>query len=88
VIDGLPGHRDDHAGGIGRVLARLVPVDPAAVEGWHELHPAEGKLVRSPDVHAVARRALIGAELRQLIRGDDRRLMPLRQGDGVAEVIP
>ena len=43
--------------------------------------------MRSPDVHAVARRALIGAELCQLVSGDDRRFMALRQRDGVAEVI-
>src|SRR5207247_741666 len=87
VIDGLSADRHDDAGGIGRVLAGLVAFDPPAVKRGHELHFAERELVRATDVHPVTGRALIGAELRQLVGRDDRRLVPLRQRHGVAEVV-
>ena len=53
----------------------------------HEFHSSERKLVRPADVHPVTRRALIGTELRQLVRRDDGRLVLLGQRDRVAEVI-
>ncbi len=41
----------------------------------------------SADVHGVAGRALVAAELSELERGDDRRAVALRQRNRVAEVI-
>ena len=57
------------------------------MERGNELHLPEGKLMCSADVHGVAGRALVAAELSELERGDDRRAVALRQRNRVAEVI-
>src|SRR2546428_11263733 len=57
------------------------------MERGDELHSPEGKLMCSADVHGVAGRALVAAELSELERGDDRRAVALRQRNSVAEVI-
>ena len=64
-----------------------VALHSAAMERGNQLHAAEGKRVRAADVHGVRRRALIGAKLRELVCGDDRRLVPLGEGDRVAQVV-
>jgi len=87
VVDRLPAHRNDHTGGIGRVPAGCVTLDLPAVKRGHELHGAEGELVRAADVHGVTRAALIGAELRQLVRRHDRRPVFLRQRDRVTQMV-
>src|SRR5216684_3066053 len=87
VIDGFPAYRHDHPAGIRRVLPGWIALDPATMEGRHELHLPKGKLMGSADVHGVAGRALFAAELRELERSDDRRAVALRQRNSVAEVI-
>src|SRR5207245_548705 len=87
VIDRLAADRHDDTGRVGRVPAGLVAFHPAPVKRGDELHSSKRKLVRSTDVHPVTGGALIGAELRQLVRGDDGRLVFLREGDRIPEVI-
>src|SRR6266511_1876825 len=87
VVDRLAANRHDDPRGIRRIPARLVAFNAATVKGGHELHGAERELVRAADMHGVTRTALIGAELRQLVRGHDRRPVFLREGDRITQVV-
>ena len=87
MINGSAPDRHDDPGGVGGVPARLIAFHPTAVKRGDELHFSERKLVRPADVHRMTGGALIGAELRQLVRRDDGRLVLLGQRDRVTEVV-
>ena len=57
------------------------------MECGHELHLPEHKSVRSANVHRVGLGAVVDAELRQFVGGDDHGAIALGEGNGVAQMI-